>query len=140
MCYEMHKLRDAGVLRTALVSSYQETLSKTLEKIGLFNDEELLNVIDKELAHDVVARILWKDLAYNVELMPKDKAYEFSDKILTQYYTDECTIFSNSQWEEKDNENVRLIGFNSMTNATFDSGIIIKHPNYCFCIWVEDED
>lgn len=140
MFEKIHKSRDSGILKTAMVSSPQKTLSKTLGKIGLSSDEELLNVINRELARDIVASILWKDLAYDVELMPKNKAYEFTDKILAEYYTDECTIFSNSKWERNDIGNIILSGFNPMTNATFDSGIIIKHPSYFFCIWVEDED
>ncbi len=142
MIRELLKLRDCGILKIAIVSTYEETLSENLKKIGLVDNAELLAIISLDMAREVIARILWKDLSYSCEIMPKNKAYEFADNILNEYYTGQCTIFSNSTWEECETENLnpRLMGYNPMTNATFDSGIIIKHPNYCFCIWVEDED
>lgn len=142
MLREVFKLRDCGILKIATVSTYQESLSKTLKRLGFFDNTERLDTISVELAREIIARILWKDLAYSAELMPKNKAYEFADNILDEYHTRQCTIYTNSTWEEckTENLNLELSRYNPMTNATFDSGIIIKHPNYCFCIWVEDED
>lgn len=138
MYQEIFKLRDCGQLRINTVSSWKgETFNDALILLGLLPNESGLREIDFAYAKDVISKILWKDLAYKIELMPLEKAQLFANKIMADYYSDECTLYTNVGTGELHGTS---LSWDPMTKATFDCGVIIKHADYCFCVWVEDED
>ena len=135
MYSEIFKLRDCGFLKISTVTLWKEPFSAVLKNLGLSENAKHLREIDIELAQEIVSKILWKDLAYGSELMSEGKASSFAGRIIEDYVNDDCVIYTNGTWERGE-----LKGWNPMTGSTFDSGVIIKHPDYCSCIWVEDED
>jgi len=139
MYSEIFRKRNCGFLRISTVRRWNEPFTEVLTNLGLLPNEVALIEITLERSKDIVTRILWKDLAYNSEIMPSEQARNYASKLIEHYYMDDCTIYTNSDWKNE-KLNIQLGGWTPLTNSTFDSGVIVKHKDYCCCIWVEDED
>jgi hypothetical protein len=81
-------------------------------------------------------------LAYDYEIMPADRAEEFSDRFLAQFGTDHIRYFTNGTFHERPRPRgtKAVVSWNSVTSATFDTGVLIIGPQRSGCLWVEDED
>ena len=132
-----HKLivaREFGEIRYAVVSDSSADLSSVLAKFGLEPDASLLIEHDKETALTILTELLWKDMAYESECMPKVQAEEFAQQILREHGLTESRYFSNGNFAKRES-------WNPLTKSMFDAGLIVtsRNGNY-FCIWFQDED
>jgi hypothetical protein len=106
--------------------------------VGLAPKPEYLNEIDGNYAEKVIETILWKDLAYGVEIMPKDKAQRYAKEFLKEFYNYECQLYTNGDWKNYHEKSSTVCS--PLTSATFDAGVLVVHPKYLVSIWVRDED
>lgn len=89
--------------------------------------------------------LLHKDMAYEVELMPVDKASLFTDKFFS-LFSKQALYFSNSSWNENEYSGADkdfefgLSSWAPLTELTFDSGIIICDNSKIDIIWFSDAD
>lgn len=126
--------RCAGEIRYAVVSEVTGSLSRVLAKFGLTPDESLLVEHDHETALTILEELLWKDMAYEDECMPKALAEKFARQVIEEHAHAESRYFSNGNWAQRES-------WNPLTESTFDAGLLItrKDGRY-FCIWFQDED
>ena len=125
--------RKSGNVRYSVASIHPDEISVALTTFGLSPDNELIEH-NESTAKELLENLFWKDLAYGTECMPKTQAKLLAQRFFELHSKHESRYFSNSRWIEP-------VSFTSLTNSTFDSGIIIKcEANLYSCIWFEDED
>ncbi len=126
--------RDRGEVRAALVSEMTGDLTRVLSKCGLRPEPSLLIEHGHESALAILTELLWKDMAYETECMPKKQAESIAQSLFGKYSDSNSRFYSNGNWALRES-------WNPLTDATFDAGLIIasSNKNY-FCIWFEDED
>jgi len=126
--------RKFGEIRYAVVSEGTGDMSRVLGKLGLTADAALLVEHDKKSAFCILRELLWKDMAYESECMPKSQAEEIASYVLQQHSIPESKYFSNGDWSKRES-------WNPLTESTFDAGLVVTGGNGTyFCIWFQDED
>jgi hypothetical protein len=126
--------RTAGEIRYAVVSEVTASLSRVLAKVGLRPDETLLVEHNQQTALAILEQLLWKDMAYATECMPKALATSFARQILDEHAGAESRYFSNGNWSKRES-------WNPLTESSFDAGLLIAREDGCYvCIWFQDED
>lgn len=101
--------------------------------------------IDKAKAQSILALLLYKDMAYESEIMPIDRA-DYLVERFCDLFTNKASYFSNSTRNKNDYFNtgkafeLGLNSWNPLTEATFDSGIIVCDDERIGVAWFEDED
>ncbi len=112
----------------------------TEEVQGIFTE-----LPDRETAVAVLSELLHKDMAYGAKMMPQEEADLLATDFLS-LFGEKSRYFSNATWQkEKDSfagqtHVKRLNGWKSLTEATFDSGIIVADTDKIGIVWFEDED
>lgn len=92
--------------------------------------------ITQEEAYKILIFVLNKDLAYSVELMSLEEAEEFANKVFN-FFTGGCKFFTNALFVD----NYSALGtWDSLTKATFDTGVVILGDRQIGIVWVKDED
>ncbi|MGO9465479.1 MAG: hypothetical protein ACLQIB_09420 [Isosphaeraceae bacterium] len=117
--------RRFGVVHCGVSSLASPTALELAREFGLRADESCYRDIDQETARSSVLRLLHRDLAYDAEVMPIEQARHLTDRFFAQF-GDGSRFFTNNSC--------------SVTDATFDEGVLVLAPNSCGCLWVEDED
>jgi hypothetical protein len=130
----MIEARRYGEIRMAVASEITGDLSRVLAKFGLLSDASMLVEHDRETALGILTELLWKDMAYEGECMPHERAESIAQSFFDQYSEATSRYYSNGNWTLRES-------WNPLTEATFDAGIIITGADKkYFCIWFEDED
>lgn len=127
--------RRFGEIRYSVVCESTGSLSRLLGKFGLTPDESLLVEHDRDTALQILITLLWKDMAYESECIPRGEAESMAQQILAEHESPGCRYFSNGNLAKGKS-------WNPLTESTFDSGLIITNSaslNH-FCIWFQDED
>lgn len=84
-------------------------------------------------------------MAYEAELMPFDKANKFANEFCS-LFSEQAFFLSNSSWKTNrnydisDNSKLNFESWTPLTEATFDSGIIVCDIDKVGIAWFEDED
>lgn len=127
-------VRKYGEIRYSVASECTGSMSRVLGKFGLTPDASLLVEHDKESAFAILRELLWKDMAYEDECMPKSQAEEITHSLFQEFSTPQSKYYSNGDWSKRES-------WNPMTESTFDAGLIVSDGNGSyFCIWFQDED
>lgn len=111
-------------------------------EFGLASDPDCYREIDAATARRLIELVLRQDLAYLTELIPLTRAVDLADRFLAPFGTDGVRFFTNAMFDEKAEPMFTLssFGWNPVTAATFDTGVLVVGPQRCGCLWVEDED
>ena len=127
--------RRYGEIRYSVASEPTGNLSRLLGKFGLTPDESLLVEHDRDSALQILITLLWKDMAYEGECMPREEAESLARKILIEHESSGCRYFSNGNVAKGES-------WNPLTESTFDAGLVVTDAvAQChFCIWFQDED
>ena len=132
--HQLIAARQAGEIRYAVLSDVSLDMSRVLAKFGLRADASLLVEYDEETARAILGTLLWKDMAYSCECMPKAQAEQLAREVLAEHADANSRYYSNGDWSKSES-------WNPLTEATFDAGLIVSRGNTeYFCIWFEDED
>ena len=150
---EMQEARWCGINHFAVYDSSLHTpweliILKNLPSIKIslesFKDA-MLKIENQELAKNILTSLLHEDMAYGVEVMPLEKARILTSKFFS-LFSSQALCFSNSTWNKneyavpaKDFE-LGLSSWTSLTELTFDSGIIICDNSKIGIIWFSDDD
>ena len=126
--------RNCGEIRYAVVTEFTGDLSRVLAKVGLLDEPTLLEEVDRGSAASLLKSLLWKDMAYSIELMPERQAEAIANDLIAQFGGTESRYFSNGNRATSNS-------WAPLTDSTFDSGLLIEcvRGKY-FCIWFQDED
>jgi hypothetical protein len=92
--------------------------------------------INREEAKKILLLILTKDLAYKTNLMSLSEAKQLLLRFFS-FFTADCKFFTNASFT---NDYSRIKSWNSITKATFDTGVVIVNTHRIGILWVEDED
>ena len=131
------KGRNTGLIRICFVTqSPRSSLSDAARQMGLNADPATYQSLSSDQAISIITWILHKDIAYRQELIPADLARKRALSLVESLPPSAVFYFNG---HAPDDLNISL-GWNPATNATFDGGVIALCGEFCFGIWVEDED
>ncbi len=80
--------------------------------------------------------ILSRDLAYDHEFTPPDRAADLANRFLAELGNETLTFYTNGTFHLGRDAGPWM----PVTKATFDTGLLIIGPVRSGCLWVEDED
>ena len=132
---EIIRERNAGEIRCGFTSCRYPDERTVASKFGLNNRDCLLKEVARNVAEKIVEALLWKDMAYQCELLSQDKARELAHRFMEAFPWD-AHFFTNGNWHEYPD----MDGWNPWTSATFDGGVLAVSERLSGCLWVEDED
>ncbi len=133
---EINDARNCGVVHCGMITSESITLAELATQFGLSFTPEKYHEISKLQAESVAKHILYRDLAYDVELMPKSEVQKLTNRFFDCFNEDNTRYYTNGDYYSAKSEHK----WNSATAATFDTGILIVSRSKVGCLWVEDED
>jgi hypothetical protein len=90
--------------------------------------------IDAQHAEAVLTQVLHRDLAYQAEVMPMDRAMSLARALIAH-----CGTRSKFATNTADIPG-RLSTWFPASDATFDCGVLIIGDRACAVYWIEDED
>lgn len=136
------KTLHAGILSWNGVVFYRKN-RKSAEQQAISIDEvdrSLKPVDSAEKAVRILTYLLNRDMAYGDELIPETKANEFAHHFIALFDHETARYFSNSGWDEHSPFGTGMSYWTDLTDATFNSGIIVIDKNTIGVAWFEDED
>lgn len=140
---EILAARTWGVVRCGLSSQPAPTVSELAREFGLRDAQECYKEICEPDALRLVRRVLHRDLAYDAEIMPEARAAELGERFLAQFGAG-ARFFTNGTFYEERRRLSRSVwsgpSWEPVTEATFDTGVLVIGPKGAGCVWVEDED
>jgi hypothetical protein len=117
--------RRFGVVHCGMSSQPSPSITELASEFGLRDDPATYREIDETDARECVQRLLHRDQAYEVQIMPEEEAARLTREFFAQFGP-ESRYFTNN--------------WCSATKATFDEGVLVMGPRRYGCFWVEDED
>lgn len=93
-------------------------------------------------AHAIVTTLLHRDLAYGEEIMSLQTAAEFATQLF-DLVPEPHAYFTNGEWTmqaDADHGVATLHGFDPISDATLDSGVVCIGDGRAALLWVQDED
>jgi hypothetical protein len=130
--------RKSGTVKITTIKPYDAIMPELLETFGLESDSEAFEEISSTEATLCLAVLLWKDLAYGVTCMPKERAEEHASAFMAEYFCDGARCFTNGRWDTYLEES--SFPFASVTSATFNAVILLLSASVATCFLIEDED
>lgn len=140
------QLRDAGHTTCTIVDlpgheagpSAADHVVQTHGFRGIAADWEEISATD---AHAIVATLLHRDLAYGQEIMPLETAADLATQLF-DLVSEPHTYFTNGGWSVNPETSVpaTLSGFNPISEATLDSGVVCVGDGRALLFWVQDEE
>lgn len=101
--------------------------------------------ISENDAELIATGVLHRDLAHGVEIMPLAEAGELASNLLA-LVPQPMHCFTNGDWAEafgddlESPELLESVGFDPISDATLDAGIVCVGEGATLVLWVEDED
>jgi hypothetical protein len=133
---EILEHRNVGIIRFCEVSRPSGlNTDADLKRLGLQGSWDDLKEINQETAQHILTLFLWKDAAYQMEVMPLDEAKKYVRSL--PVWNSQVQYFTNGNWISHYDGAAYWM---SMTEATFDGGIIALSEHLITCYWFEDED
>ena len=127
--------RDAGRFRVEILRRHGQSLEELLTHFRLLPNTELLFKLTHEQVTEALGHLLWKDLAYNTELIPLEVAKNRAKLFMEQLGNFATEIYSNTD------ELAPIAGTNlTATYPTFEVGFLFLSETMAVCLWVEEED
>ncbi len=130
--------RDCGKLRICFSTNWEYPLKQLLSGFGLYPNEALLEEVSELQAQEIVETLLWKDLAYSGEIMPREDAKKYTTYFFASVVLAGGRFYTNALWHSY--HGTSSFGFNPFTSSTFDGGVLIVEKNLAIAFWVENED
>lgn len=139
---EIHSARDYGVVHCGVSVWPTPTLAEIATEFGLAPVLSSYKEIDIAAAHRLAELILHQDMAYNAEIVPAVRAAEMAGRFLALFGTEGVRFYTNGTFHEGRGPKLTWsgVGWDPVTEATFDTGVLILGPQCSGCLWVEDED
>jgi hypothetical protein len=143
-------LRNSGTVRCELVSvedkDVPNSLLDMLEEINNLSEPantvlNSLKEIDKDLAQKIITQILFKDMAYGVEVIDEKTSSELAHDFVS-LFSENAKFFSNESEDfiKFQQKQISVYSAAAITNATFSAGVFVVDTIFSGFILVEDED
>jgi hypothetical protein len=131
--FEIKKIRSDETIETS--KNMTAILDLFVSQFGYFGLGVRWKEVNQEDAQKILSFIMTKDLAYSVPLMSLEEAENIIVKLF-QIFPGHCKFFTNASFRN----NGFGISWDSITKATFDTGIIVVNDRRIGILWVQDED
>ncbi len=131
--------RKRGALICERKEGYFSSVGAAAASFGLHGDDSCYRKIEPDDAERILTSVLWKGMAYGVELV----AYESARALAQGFLAVESLasdFYTNSVWSAAPDGEYLLRSWSPGTDATFNVGIIVLSVDSVACVWVEDED
>jgi hypothetical protein len=106
--------------------------------LGLVANLSALIEVSSQVAAGCIEALLWKDLAYKCECMPRETAARHGAAFVEQYACEGAVFYVNGRWDRYHEQ--ATFGYSPLTSATFSAVVMVVHPEFAACLVVEDED
>jgi hypothetical protein len=137
------ELRNAGAVRCGF-DRRGGVLEDVVRRAGLRPDLDRLRPIDAVAARRIAIRVLHRDLAYQLELMERSLAEELADRFFQLFGDESVQYYTNGTFDRIPRAAIPGVASScswlAMTEATFDTGILVLGWERSGYLWVEDED
>lgn len=108
-----------------------DTLDAYVESLGFHPAGYDWQQIDNISALEILIEIIYRDLAYSLPLMPLHEAASLAVEIIKLFKEDAQSYTNWSRFN---------MGRASLTNATFDRGVVYMDDEHIGLFWVAEED
>ncbi|MBD2254255.1 hypothetical protein [Nostoc parmelioides] len=132
--FEIKQIRSYLSLKKA--EDLTEILDLFVSQMGYVGLDVHWKEIHQAAAEKILAFVLTKDLAYSSKIMAIEEAEKISTKMFN-FFPNPCKFFTNAVFA---NNYSALSAWDSLTDATFDTGIIFVSATLIGMLWVKDED
>ncbi|MBD2166273.1 hypothetical protein H6G04_17915 [Calothrix membranacea FACHB-236] len=132
--FEIKQINSDITLKTT--EEITEILDLFVTQMGYIGIGDRWQEINQTAAKKIVVFVLKKDLAYAAKMMASAEAEKISTKIFN-LLANPCRFFTNAVFV---NDYSALSGWDSLTKATFDTGILFVSSTMMGMLWVRDED
>lgn len=137
---EVLSARDGGIVRCGLSAQFSPGISALAGEFGLRDDQECFREVPREAAQRLLQFVLHRELAYESEIMEKAQADTLAIRFLNQF-SEGARFFTNGTFQEKRSfQGSGSASWRSVTESTFDTGVLILDVPLSGCLWVADED
>jgi hypothetical protein len=93
----------------------------------------------RDEALNIVTDCLARDLAHDQEVMPPDQARQLAAAFLANF-DDNAQFLTNSRRFLADSHPDGSYGWEPISHATFDTGVLVEANGVIGIVWAEDED
>ena len=126
------------------VSGIREGLFESVETVaksfGLYGELGPYIEISASAASSVLTDVIHRDMAYSSEIVPLHKAKKLADAFVAEFQGSAARFFSNGFYRHGLGKSRLNTGWQSATDATFDTGILVVCCSRSACVWFKDED
>jgi hypothetical protein len=136
ICEEVKAARQCGRVRCGVRLESAASVSDLATAFGLLSEADYYREIDRETAWLVLTRLIGRDMAYDNEVVPSAVAKNLAGRFIAQF-DPPARYFTNGEWHQS---GAASLGWEAVTGATFDGGVLVLAANSSGCLWVEDED
>jgi len=91
--------------------------------------------IERANANAIIEHILFQDLAYQYPQMEEKTAAFIAENFLALFSHHSCRCYTNGSINEQN-----MLGWDPISNSTFDHGIVAFDDKNIGIVWAEDED
>lgn len=145
--------RTAGRVSCALVSHAKaagpaaptDLADLAVQSVALRPLGDAWQEISENDAELIATGVLHRDLAHGAEIMPLAEATDLASSLLA-LVPQPMHCFTNGDWAEafgddlESPELLESVGFDPISDATLDAGIVCVGDGVTVLLWVEDED
>ena len=119
---------------------HSESVGAIAAAFGLSSDAKRYREIDAELARTILANFLYRGQAYHLQIMSLERAEELALQFMQEFGRPPCRFFTNWNFEQRaDGLLYKTWGWD-VTDATFNTGVLVLGLQKSACVWIEDED
>lgn len=139
---ELVSARNRGRVRCGFSALGQPSVATLAAEFGLQADASRYQEIGGDAACRLVFLALNQDLAHCTEILPVERAVYLAEHFVDAFDHEDTRFYTNGNLYEGPDDEVTWSGasWNPMTEATFDTGILVIGPLASGVFWVEDED
>ncbi len=131
---EVKKIVPDGTV--ASFENPREIIDLFVTQLGYASLDARWKEINQEEAQKIINFIMTKDLAYSVQLMSLQEAEKIFVKLF-HFFSSNSKFFTNASFI---NNVSAMNAWDSITKATFDTGVVILSDTRIGMVWVKDED
>ena len=141
LCRKIIRARKAGRTTCRITERPASSQNKSVkamadefvESLGFAASGARWKEINAAQAQNIAVIVLHRDMAYRSKAMTSERAKNLGEQFLSAF--ENAQFLTNSVTEAD-----AIKAWNSITEATFDAGIVCISPTHLGILWVEDED
>ncbi|MEG0192273.1 hypothetical protein [Stenotrophomonas sp. YIM B13575] len=130
--------RGQDTIAGILPGAASATVTDVASSFGLLDSPECYEEIDAVEAAKVIENVLYRDMAYNTQIMPFSLDRELSGEFVAAFAGSDARFFTNGEWGRS--MGALGVGWTPVTSATFDTGVLVVSDQAVGCVWCMDED